>query len=79
LAVPLLLEPGPYWTDLDVVTGDIRAGRRRHHQGTGPVALVRPDGHLAAPGRPGHLPAVTGYLRDLFAEPALERIAADQR
>ena len=69
----------PYWTDLDVVTGDISAGRRPYHPGTGSVALVRPDGHLAARGRPGHLPAVTGYLSDLFAEPAIERIAADQR
>ena len=80
-AASVLADPAlrPYWTDLDVVTGDIRAGRRPHHQGTGPVALVRPDGHLAARGRPGHLPAVTSYLRDLFAEPALERVAADQR
>jgi hypothetical protein len=68
----------PYWPDLDVVTGDIGEERRRHDQSTGPVALVRPDGHLAARGRPGHLPAVTGYLRDLFAAPAIERITADQ-
>jgi 2-polyprenyl-6-methoxyphenol hydroxylase-like FAD-dependent oxidoreductase len=33
------------------------------------VLLVRPDGHLAARGRPGHLNTVTGYLGDLFAEP----------
>jgi hypothetical protein len=53
----------PYRGDLDVVTpatgGD----------GTGPVLLVRPDGHVAARGRPGRLDAVTGYLRDLFTEP----------
>jgi len=30
------------------------------------VVLVRPDGHVAARGRPGRLEAVTGYLRDLF-------------
>jgi 2-polyprenyl-6-methoxyphenol hydroxylase-like FAD-dependent oxidoreductase len=54
----------PYRGDLDVVTpatgGD----------DTGPVVLVRPDGHVAARGRPGRLEAVTGYLRDLFTEPA---------
>jgi 2-polyprenyl-6-methoxyphenol hydroxylase-like FAD-dependent oxidoreductase len=37
--------------------------------GTGPVVLVRPDGHVAARGRPGRMAAVTGYLRDLFREP----------
>jgi hypothetical protein len=37
--------------------------------GAGPVVLVRPDGHVAAKGRPGCMPAVTGYLRGLFGEP----------
>ena len=36
---------------------------------TGLVVLVRPDGHVAARGRPGRMPAVTGYLRGLFGEP----------
>jgi predicted ATPase len=40
--------------------------------GTGPVVLVRPDGHVAARGRPGRMAAVTGYLRDLFREPVTE-------
>jgi hypothetical protein len=52
-----------YRRDLDIVTpapgGD----------GPGSVVLVRPDGHVAARGRPGRLEAVTGYLRDLFTEP----------
>ena len=54
-------KPGltPYRDDLDVVAAD----------GTGPVVLVRPDGHVAARGRPGRLHAVTGYLRGLFGEP----------
>jgi 2-polyprenyl-6-methoxyphenol hydroxylase-like FAD-dependent oxidoreductase len=50
----------PFWADLEVVTGD---------GATGPVILVRPDGHVAARGRPGRMAAVTGYLRDLFREP----------
>ena len=49
----------PYRDDLDVVAAD----------GAGPVVLVRPDGHVAARGRPGRLHAVTGYLRGLFGEP----------
>jgi hypothetical protein len=47
----------PYLADLEVVTGDV-----------GPVILVRPDGHVAARGRPGRMPAVTRYLRDLFGQ-----------
>jgi FAD binding domain len=49
----------PYRDDLVVVTA----------QDTGLVVLVRPDGHVAARGRPGRMPAVTGYLRGLFGEP----------
>jgi len=49
----------PYRDDLDVVAAD----------GTGPVVLVRPDGHVAARCRPGRMSAVTGYLRGLFGEP----------
>jgi hypothetical protein len=54
----------PYRSDLDIVT-PVPPGR-----GTGPVVLIRPDGHVAARGRPGRMAAVTGYLRDVFAEPA---------
>jgi 2-polyprenyl-6-methoxyphenol hydroxylase-like FAD-dependent oxidoreductase len=66
-------DPGlrPYAGDLDIVTGDAGPG--------GPVLLVRPDGHVAARGRPGRMPAVTGYLRDLFAEPAGPRPGAASR
>ena len=49
----------PYRDDLVVVTAP----------DTGLVVLVRPDGHVAARGRPGRMPAVTGYLRGLFGEP----------
>jgi 2-polyprenyl-6-methoxyphenol hydroxylase-like FAD-dependent oxidoreductase len=50
----------PYRRDLDIVTPAPDGNR------TGPVVLVRPDGHVAARGRPGRLEAMTGYLRDLF-------------
>jgi 2-polyprenyl-6-methoxyphenol hydroxylase-like FAD-dependent oxidoreductase len=50
----------PYRQDLDVVA-PVPDGNE-----TGPVVLVRPDGHVAARGRPGRLETVTGYLRDLF-------------
>ena len=59
----------PYSSDLEVVTGDV-AQAPRPDNGTGPVILVRPDGHVAARGRPGSMEPVTGYLRDLFREPA---------
>jgi 2-polyprenyl-6-methoxyphenol hydroxylase-like FAD-dependent oxidoreductase len=50
----------PYRDELDVVAAA---------DGTRPAVLVRPDGHVAARGRPGHMHAVTGYLRGLFGEP----------
>jgi 2-polyprenyl-6-methoxyphenol hydroxylase-like FAD-dependent oxidoreductase len=56
LADPMLR---PYRRDLDVVSADAT-----------PVVLIRPDGHVAARGRPGSLEPVAGYLRDLFREPA---------
>ena len=49
----------PYRDDLVVVTA----------HDAGPVMLVRPDGHVAARGRPGRMHPVTGYLRGLFGEP----------
>jgi 2-polyprenyl-6-methoxyphenol hydroxylase-like FAD-dependent oxidoreductase len=58
----------PYGSDLEVVTGDI-AQTPRPHVGTGPVILVRPDGHVAARATPGSMEPVTGYLRDLFRKP----------
>ena len=60
----------PYSKDLDVVTGDVTQAPRPRGRRTGPVILVRPDGHVAARGRPGSMEAVTSYLRDLFREPA---------
>jgi hypothetical protein len=55
----------PYWDDIDVVAAD----------GTGPIVLVRPDGHVAARGRPGRMNAVTGYLRGLFGDPGSVPVA----
>ena len=65
----------PYWGDLDVVTYDGRQAPRFRNDGTWPVVLVRPDGHVAARGRPGSLHPVTGYLRDLFSEPASDLLS----
>jgi hypothetical protein len=61
-AAGVLAEPGlrPYLDDLALVTAD----------DAGTIVLVRPDGHVAARGKPGGTHAVTAYLRDLFSEPA---------
>jgi 2-polyprenyl-6-methoxyphenol hydroxylase-like FAD-dependent oxidoreductase len=64
----------PYRKDFDIVTGDVRETPGVHKSGTGLVVLVRPDGHVAARGRPGSLHTVTGYLRGLFGEPAGQRL-----
>ena len=71
-AASVLADPalGPYREDLDVVTIDAGKAPGRGNSGTGPVILVRPDGHVGARGRPGSMHAVTGYLHDLFGEPA---------
>src|SRR5579862_2880235 len=61
---------GPYWADLDVVTGDVGEAQTPKSRGKGLAVLVRPDGHIAARGRPGRMAAITGYLHDLFGEPA---------
>ena len=63
-----------YRKDFDVVTGDAGETPRFRNDGTGLVVLVRPDGHVAARGRPGSMHAVTGYLRDLFGEPVGQRL-----
>ena len=55
-----------YRRDFDIVTHAPTPGGHGH----GPFVLIRPDGHVAARGRPGNMEAVTGYLRDLFTEPA---------
>lgn len=63
----------PYREDLDVVTVDARETTGLRNDGTRHVVLVRPDGYVAARGRPGTMDAVTCYLRDLFGEPASQR------
>jgi 4,5-epoxidase len=59
-----------YGKDLDIVAGHVTQPPRPRDHGTGPAVLVRPDGHVAARGRPGSMDAVPGYLRALFGEPA---------
>ena len=59
-----------YGKDLDVVAGHVTQPPGPRDHGTGPVVLIRPDGHVAAQGRPGSMDAVAGYLRDLFGKPA---------
>ena len=58
-----------YSSDIEVVTSDV-AQAPRPGNAAWPVILVRPDGHVAARGRPRSMEPVTGYLRDLFREPA---------
>jgi 2-polyprenyl-6-methoxyphenol hydroxylase-like FAD-dependent oxidoreductase len=62
----------PYRGDLEIVTPVQASGDKP----TGPVVLIRPDGHIAAHGKPGSMDAVTGYLRDLFREPARHAVLA---
>jgi len=62
--------------DLDVVTADAGDAAVFRGIGTGRVVLVRPDGHVAARGRPGDMRAISGYLRDLFAAPAPRHVPA---
>ena len=68
-----------YRGDLDIVAGNLTPVPRPRVNRTGPVVLVRPDGHVAARGRPGSMDAVTGYLRDLFSEPACQPPASALR
>ena len=65
-----------YLEYFDVVTTGTGKAPGRGDNGIGPVILVRPDGHVGARGRPGSMHAVTGYLHDLFGEPASYRSAA---
>jgi len=62
-----------YLKDFDVVTGDAGKTPRFQNDGTPPVVLVRPDGHVAARGRPDSTHAVTGYLREFLGEPVGHR------
>jgi hypothetical protein len=75
-AASVLSDPGlrPYRADLGVVTVGAWPAPTIRNDGQGPVVLVRPDGYVAARGRPGNMHAVTGYLRDLLGEPAREHV-----
>jgi 2-polyprenyl-6-methoxyphenol hydroxylase-like FAD-dependent oxidoreductase len=69
-AASVLSDPAlrPYQSDLEIVTPTPALGDNR----TTPFVLIRPDGHIAARGRPGSMDAVTGYLRELFRGPACQ-------
>ena len=56
----------PYLAEIDIVTGGAMKARGLPHGAARPVILVRPDGHVAARGRPASMDAVAAYLRDLF-------------
>ncbi len=62
----------PYWDLFEVITrsGDARAFRGGR---AGSVFLVRPDGYLAARGRPDRLEMVLGYFRELSGETEVSR------
>ncbi|MDQ6740994.1 MAG: FAD-dependent monooxygenase, partial [Actinomycetota bacterium] len=64
----------PYSKDFNVVTRGTRKTTGLRNNGTSHVVLVRPDGHVAARGRPGNMHAVAGYLRDLFGDPVGQRL-----
>jgi hypothetical protein len=54
---------------IGVVAGDI-AQAPGPDNGSTPVIVVRSANHVAALGRPGSPESVTGYVRDLFSDPA---------
>jgi 2-polyprenyl-6-methoxyphenol hydroxylase-like FAD-dependent oxidoreductase len=68
---------GPYLADLDIVTREGAHARGLRRGGMGPAVLVRPDGHVAARGRPGGLEPVTSYLRELLGRYPAVPAAAD--
>jgi 2-polyprenyl-6-methoxyphenol hydroxylase-like FAD-dependent oxidoreductase len=55
----------PYRDLFEVVTGGPGDGQAFRGRRAGSVALVRPDGYVAACGRPDRMLSVLGYLRDL--------------
>ena len=64
---------GRYRAELDVVTAGPAEMPFLQNDGTGPVVLVRPDGHVAARGRLDSMHAIIWYLRDLFGESPVRR------
>jgi hypothetical protein len=56
----------PYRDSFEVVKGHFCGGRGLPRGRAGSVFLVRPDGYIAARGRPDRMATVLGYLRELF-------------
>jgi hypothetical protein len=63
----------PHRELLEVVTRGSGDPRTFHSGRAGAVFLVRPDGYLAARGRPDRLETVLGYLRELSGETEISR------
>jgi hypothetical protein len=55
----------PYRDLFEVVSGVPRDGHAFRGRRAGSVVLIRPDGYVAARGRPDRMQPVLGYLRDL--------------
>jgi 2-polyprenyl-6-methoxyphenol hydroxylase-like FAD-dependent oxidoreductase len=64
----------PYQNDVCVVTGAVQEKTWIRNHGPALVVLVRPDGWVAARGTPECMTQVTGYLREVFGEPAGQRL-----
>jgi 2-polyprenyl-6-methoxyphenol hydroxylase-like FAD-dependent oxidoreductase len=63
----------PYRDLFEVVTCDPGDARAFHRRRTGPVFLVRPDGYIAARGRPDRLETVLDYLQQLSSQTGTSR------
>jgi hypothetical protein len=64
----------PYRDLFEVVTGGPRDGHPFRGRRAGSAVLIRPDGYVAARGRPDRMQTVLGYLRDLSGAGEVSRL-----